>query len=243
MLSLMAKAVRHPRKVLQRIRGRLIDIFGEKKDVLVYIGLHRARTFHLMFRRYRACYGFEANPEIFHELKKKYSKYPHVHLFNVAVADSNGGVTFNISSNDGQSSSMGNFDSRWDNYRSGKVRITKTIKVPSINLLSFCRRYAIEYIDDYVSDIQGMDLQVLKTMRPFIEERRIGTIICETTKDGRRNIYADLPDNTESGFRELLQEKYELVAKGWGVSPDGITIAKKIPEDSWEMDSKWQART
>ena len=241
MFSLVAKAVRNPRRALRRICSMAGNILGRKKGVLIYIGLHKGRTFQQIFRQYRACYGFEANPEVFRELEEEYREYPHVHLFNVAVADFDGEVTFNISSNDGASSSIGNFDDNWEGYRSRLVTMTKTIKVPSINLLSFCRRHRIDYIDDYVSDIQGMDLQVLKTMRPFIERRRIGTITCETTKDGKPNIYMDLPDNTESGFRELLTDNYKLVARGWGRLEEGVF--SDVPEEWWEMDCKWRAKT
>ena len=205
----------------------------------MYIGLHRGNSFGKIFWRYKACYGFEANPELFRELENEYRRFPHVHLFNMVVAESDGEAMFNISSNDGVSSSLGHFNPLWENFRSGSVRMVKTIRVPSINLRSFCEKYGISYIDDYVSDIQGMDLQVLKTMRPFIDERRIGTITCETARDGKRNIYVDLPDNSESGFRELLGGRYELVARGWGILEDGVF--KDVPEEWWEMDCKWRS--
>jgi hypothetical protein len=116
----------------------------------------------------------------------------------------------------------------------------KTIKVPCVNLLGFLRKLNIDYIDDYISDIQGLDLEVLKTLRPMIEARQIGSIKCEVTKDTYRNIYHDLPDNSESGFKKLLEDHYDLVAVGQGLLVDGKF--DNIPEDAWEMDCKWSVK-
>lgn len=240
MLSRSLSAVRNPRELLRYISCRGKDIFGRKKGVLVYIGVHKGYSFSKIFRGYRTCYGFEANPEVFRELEQKFRKYRHVHLQHAAVADFNGEIPFSISNNEGESSSIGSFDEDWENYRSGLIRMVRTIRVPSINLLSYCKDHGIDYIDDYISDIQGMDLQVLKTMRPFIEDGKIGTITCETTKDSRRNIYKDLPDNSENGFRELLNRNYELVARGSGRLKDGVF--SDVPGDWWEMDCKWRVK-
>jgi FkbM family methyltransferase len=228
---------------MQRIVRHLLGLLASlrrKRGVLVYIGLHRGESFDQIFGSYEACYGFEANPELFEALVRKYRGHPRVHLVNAAVDERGGETEFHISSNDGASSSLGHFDDAWANYRKGDVRMVKTIRVRCVNLLDFCRQHGIDRIDDYVSDIQGMDLTVLKTMKPFIDQRRIGTITCEVAKDGRRNIYRDLPDNSASGFAELLEGNYELVAKGWGVLQDNQFV--DVPDSWWEMDCKWRVR-
>ena len=71
------------------------------KGVLLYVGLHKGREFDQIFRSYRECYGFEANPEIFEFLVQKYKDHPSVKLFNYAAAATSGFVTLNISSNNG----------------------------------------------------------------------------------------------------------------------------------------------
>jgi len=168
---------------------------------------------NIKHRGYKSCYGFEPNPERFKKLQRKYSRYPNVHLFNVAAAQYDGEINFNITSNNGASSSVGHFDEEWEKECKGeKIEMIKSITVPCINIYNFCKNNNIDFIDDYMSDIQGMDLEVLKTMKPMIDQRGIGTITCEVTKDGKHNIYSDLPDNTESGFRELLKDNYELIA-------------------------------
>lgn len=209
--------------------------FKNRKGLLIYAGLHEGSSFDGIFTNYERCYGFEANPEIFEKLIVKYKRYPHVHLFNVAVSSHDGKTDFNIS-NMTASSSIGQFDKEFG----GGLTIEKTISVPTVNLYNFLTRHGIDFVDDYISDIQGMDLEVLKTLKPFIQARKIGTITCEVTKNKHRNIYNDLPDNNETGFHDLLHEHYELVATGWGILKDGVFSA--VPDHWWEMDCKWKRR-
>ena len=115
----------------------------------------------------------------------------------------------------------------------------KSVTVPSINLGEFLLERGVQSIDDYYSDIQGMDLTVLSTMRPYIEARQIEAITVETAREDRRNIYRDLPDNSESGFEKLLGNHYRLVAIGYGVLAD---YWFGDIGDAWEMDCKWRRR-
>jgi hypothetical protein len=63
---------------------------------------------------------------------------------------------------------------------------------------------------------------------------------CEVALDAYGNVYKDLPDNSESGFAELLGERYRLVARGYGLLGDGQF--DRIPEKAWEMDCKWRLK-
>jgi FkbM family methyltransferase len=219
----------------------LLHKFSPCQGVLVYAGQHQGDGFEKVFRNYRRCYGFEANPRLFRELAERYGGYSGVKIFNCAVATTNGVVSFNISNNAGCSSSLGMFREDWPNYQSGQVSIVEKIEVPSINLMDFFIRNGIDRIDEYISDIQGMDLAVLKTLEPLIVRGRIGAVTCEVAKDERGNIYEGLPDNSESGFSALLDSNYRLVAKGWGILADGQF--DEVPADWWEMDCKWRVRS
>lgn len=243
MLKQIKRAVRKPGKAFRYLRIAARQRIGRKKGVLVYIGADPQGEFNIVYPGYKSCYCFEANPERYEILKRKFSRFENVKIFNYAVSDYDGEIEFNISSNDnGDSSSIGNFNKEWlKTQEPDEIRMNRRIKIPCINLLNFCRENNIDYIDDYISDIQGMDLQVLKTLRPMIENKRIGSIVCEVTKDEYGNIYEDLPDNSESGFHELLNDHYELVAKGLGILVDDKFDA--IPEERWEMDCKWIAKT
>lgn len=238
-LNKLFKALQNPAKAYRFLKFMFKHNYGKKKNVLFIIGLEEDGVFSLMYKGYQKCYCFEANPERFKQIHKRYSHFPHIELHNVAIADYNGEITFNISNNNnGASSSVGTFKEEWqEKYDDQPITMVKSITVPCINLYDFCIKNNINYIDDYLSDIQGMDLTVLKTMKPMIDSRSIGSITCEVTKDKYGNIYKNLAPNTESEFNKLLGNNYRLVAKGWGVLEDGRF--EKNDEEMWEMDCKW----
>ncbi len=242
MIDKLIKAIKNPMKAFRFLEFYFYHTFKKREGTLVIIGLESGGVFSLMNQAYEKCYAFEANPDRFIKLEKKYGNDQRIKLFNMAVAQYDGEITFNISSNNnGASSSVGNFDENWqEEYEGEKIKMVKSITVPCINLYNFCLKNNISFIDDYVSDIQGMDLEVLKTMKPMIDKKQIGSITCEVTKNGKKNIYKDLPDNSENGFAELLNKNYKLVAKGWGVLKDNRF--ETIPDTAWEMDCKWKLR-
>jgi FkbM family methyltransferase len=242
MINKIFAGLKNPKKVWRYFIFILYYIFRKKRGALFIIGLESGGVFRWMYRGYEKCYCFEANPERFKKLQKKYSKYEHINLFNVAIAQYDGEITFNISSNNnGASSSIGSFKKEWQQqYQKQKIEMVKSITVPCLNLYNFCIKNNIGFIDDYVSDIQGMDLEVLKTMKPMIDNNMIDTISCEVTKNDRQNIYYDLPDNSENGFASLLSDNYDLIAKGWGILKNNKI--DKIPDDVWEMDCRWRVK-
>lgn len=239
MIIKILRAFTKPRKAWRALAYFIHFFLRKPQGILFFVGMDPNGVFRLMHQGYKECYGFEANPERFEKLKKKFGKNPHIHLIHAAVAQYNGEIELNISSNNnGASSSLGKFKKNWNGtIRGRKIEMVKSVIVPCINLHDFCRENNISYITDYLSDIQGMDLEVLKTLKPMITSKSIGTITCEVAKNERKNIYSGLPDNSENGFRELLEPGYTLVAKGWSILRDGRF--DKIPEDAWEMDCKW----
>lgn len=237
----LSKALKNPIKASFYIWIAIKKRVSKKKDVLLIIGADPNGELAILNPGYKNCYVFEANPERYKKLFKKYHNCENINIYNFAVTDYDGEIELNISSNNqGASSSVGNFKDSWINEQSeSEIKMVKSVTVPCINLFNFCKKNAIEYIDDYISDIQGLDLHVLKTMRPMIKEKKIASIKCEVTKDQFGNVY-DLPDNSETGFMNLLSDNYELVAKGYGLLLD--YKFEKIPEEAWEMDCKWKLR-
>lgn len=239
MLKKLGKAIRNPTKAVRYFSFFLRHVFMKKKNVLVFIGMESNGMFGLMYRGYKKCYCFEANPDRFKSIKKKYGNQSNIVLNNVAVSSYDGEVVFNVSNNNnGASSSIGKFKEEWNvTHEGGAIKMVRQIKVPCINLMNYLKKEGISTIDDYVSDIQGMDLEVLRTLEPWIRERRIGTITCEVAKDEKENIYADLPPNNFKAFCELLKDDYRLTARGWGVLRDGKI--EDVDQEAWEMDCKW----
>lgn len=242
MLSKLAKAIIKPTKLLRYTKAALKMRITKKKDVLLMAGLDPDGELNIIHAGYKQCYCFEANPERYKKLKNKFRTYPNVKIYNAAAAEKDGEISFNISSNSGgASSSAGNFKEEWKQTQTiNNIRMIRSITVPSVNLYNFCKTNNIEHIDDYISDIQGMDFQVLKTLKPMIDKKKIGSIRCEVTKNEFGNVYHDLPDNSFDSFQMLLTHNYELTAVGSGLLTDGQF--DKIPAGTWEMDCKWQLK-
>lgn len=238
----IVSAVRNPRRT-KRILSLWIDSAFNKKGVLFFVGMDPDGEFKYLHRGYRHCYIFEANPKRFMSIVSRYQKYSHIHLYNMAAATQhNGEVVLNISSNNnGASSSLGDFNKGWKHrYRGEPVQMVDSVTVKSVNLGDFCEQHNINYIDDYVSDIQGMDLCALETLKPMIDTNCIGSIRCEVARNDKGSVYSGLPDNSEAGFARLLDSNYELVARGYGILEPGHD--EVISSEQWEMDCLWRGR-
>ena len=83
------------------------------KGIMIYVGLNKGYTFEEICYKYELAIGYEANPEIFIKLKKKFDNYKNVMIFNLAASDKNSKSTFYISNNkDMVSSSLSKFSKK-----------------------------------------------------------------------------------------------------------------------------------
>ena len=48
----------------------------------------------------------------------------------------------------------------------------REIEIDTINLAEYLSDQGVDYIDFYLSDAQGSDLNILKTMQSYIDEKR-----------------------------------------------------------------------
>lgn len=188
-----------------------------------------------------AIYAFEADPNSVAILRENFKGAKNVVITHAAVCEQDGPVVFNIASNGSGSSSLGSFSPDWIANRTDDLRMTHQITVPGINLARWLMAAGVKHIDLYVSDLQGMDLSVLSTLdQTFIKPGKISAIQCETTKDGKTNIYEGLGSNEFKDIGALLDPYYEHVASGWGE----LEMGKFIPvdDDWWEFDTLWLSR-
>ncbi len=104
----------------------------------------------------------------------------------------------------------------------------KTIKVPAIHLGNFIDRMNFKDIDLLVTDLQGLDLTVLKTVEKQIRNKLFHQIICEVELDDFPMSYHNLY-NKEAGFKELLDNYYEEI--------------DRLGEEHWEIrDIRWKRK-
>ena len=119
----------------------------------------------------------------------------------------------------------------------------EVIEVPVRNQYEFLvtERSDIVGIDHYVSDLQGFDLLVLKTMAPFINARLISNIQAETYNDRAPDTYKDV-DNNLSSFRDYLSRNYNLVKIFGDYDPETKQFEEftdPVREDLKEFDCLW----
>lgn len=182
-----------------------------RPKILVYCGLNRCGSFDRLVRKFDVAYGFEAIPELAEQARKRYESRDSVHIIHGAVGKESSPVHFFIHDDDA-ASSLGQLGDEYRQATSNDIHVEREIIVPGINLLSFLKSRGVEWIDLYVSDIQGMDFYVLKTLVSYIKQRRIKRIMCETEMDSHEyQAYKGLPSNRQSDFEALLGDRYKAI--------------------------------
>ncbi len=188
----------------------VFQLFNKPSGILVYVGVNTGESLVKIFYRYKKVYAFEANPVLADLLTKRFSvnTKTSVSIINCAVGEKDGLLDFNIydKTNNFANSSLAKLDKRSE---------IKKIQVRTINLRNFLISNEINFIEHYISDIEGFDLTVLTTLKEYIDQRKIGKIQCEVVVDGIENPYLNI-ENYEGLFDKLLDQKYEKVASGWG---------------------------
>ena len=215
----------------------------EYKKILVYSGISDGYGVMnvLNTNKFTHVYLFEANPDSIKKINPKF-RHPNIHIIWAACVSKvpeSGMVDFNIASNDGGSSSIGEFNPEWCHAKSGEIKMVKKIQVPAINLYNWCLMNQIDYIDTYISDIQGADYMVLETLKPMIEKKLIGRIQCETAKDNRLGNLYKLQSNELKTFRSLLEPYYKISSTGWVCGILNENSLNSVPEDWDEFDCLW----
>lgn len=205
---------------------------------LVYVGANVGSSLSGMVHKYDKVYAFEPDPEMFEALKTNLSKYSWVTLVNAACAEDNGKIKFYITPN--RVSSSVSIVSTLTHPEDHPQRNYTEIEVNTINLLDFLKENEVEHIDYYLSDAQGSDLAILKTIKEFVDDKKISELYIETHGDGKY-LYDEL-NNQFKEFKKILSENYEFVHASLGRLYGKIVSEKEIPEDEYEWDSYWRLK-
>lgn len=210
---------------------------------LIYVGAHHGNSLSNFVNDYERIFAFEANPYFCNILKQRFISNSNVKIINAAVCENhNSFITFNISKNNGDSSSILLPNKENELYTS--IKTSEQLTVPTVNLLNFCQENDISKIDAYISDLQGYDFIVLKTLKSLIDKNMVLSIQCEVEKNDKPSIYINdnlENQNKEKNFDAFLGEKYTKVSTGWGVLTEGQF--NEVPENWCEFDVQWKLKT
>ena len=158
--------------LLRRLRGRRL---ATRLQVLCVIGAHRfqeARLIDRIFPNLRRIYLFEPLAEPLAELRALAVQDQRIRVFPVAISDRDGSARFNVTSNDGESSSLLAFGSHGDLFP--EVRVAETIEVPTRRLDSVIAEHGLESPDLLLVDVQGAEYQVLSALpAPLLDRVRL----------------------------------------------------------------------
>jgi FkbM family methyltransferase len=119
-----------------------------------------------VFPSLRHIYLFEPQAGPLAALDRLASLDSRIKVFPVAVSDSDGVATFNVASNDGESSSLLHLGSHRELFP--HVTMNRSIEVPTRRLDSVLVEHGLEAPDVMIIDVQGAEYMVLKSFTPAV---------------------------------------------------------------------------
>jgi FkbM family methyltransferase len=156
-------------ELLRALRGRRL---AQELEVLCVIGAHRLDELPLIDRLFpalRHIYLFEPQAGPLAALNALAARDSRIKVFPCAVSDADGVATFNVASNDGESSSLLNLGSHRELFP--EVTMQTTIQVPTRRLDSVLAEHGLAAPDLMIIDVQGAEYLVLKSFPPSVLER------------------------------------------------------------------------
>lgn len=200
--------------------------------VLVYIGTNEGDGLVEYIDLYDKVYAFEPDPEIFKKLTDRFSNKTHCTFINAACADTDDIKNLYVTENRHSTSlsELSKFSLEYG-FSGGKPSID-VIKVKTIVLSNFLKENNVDYIDTLITDCQGSDLSILKTVKEYIDNKKISEIFCET--HGNNVELYDGLSNQFDDFKSLLSDNYYI--KDFYL--DGKLVSKDS-EPFVEWDTHW----
>jgi FkbM family methyltransferase len=157
-------------------------------------------------------WAFEPTPKLAADLIEKTKDLPNYHVVQKAVSDVAGQATFYIAGSDGCDwgcSSLNHFNDNLDQTWPGRTdfRVTDQVNVEVIRLDSFVEELGLTRIDHLHVDVQGKDLEVLKSLGDKLSIVASGVIEMASSEEvklykDQKYVLADaIKFLNENGFR------------------------------------------
>jgi FkbM family methyltransferase len=112
-------------------------------------------------------HSFEPVPDIFEKLSRNTANLPKVHLYNTALSNSAGTLTFHFYPNSPLFNSI-------YNHPSGREVVS--VQCPALPGSDFCEQHNISNIDFLKIDVEGAEHLVLEGFREMIQNKKIRAI-------------------------------------------------------------------
>ena len=204
-------------------------------STLVYVGANEGNSLWGIFDKFDKVYAFEPNPEVYNILRRRFKQFEWVTLINAACSTEDGETDLYVTPNLVSSSLS---DVNTEKY--GGDAASRKVTVKTLNLNNYLKEECVDVIDLYYSDCQGSDLLILKTIKEYIDNKKIEQLYIETHGDGVE-LYKGL-DNQFSGFKKVLSDNYKFEHASLGRLNGAIKLESEIPDDELEWDSLWSVK-
>lgn len=188
MLKTLGKEIAHRCGFqIKRLRGAwglnpwtdLLQINGaERVQVVFDVGANEGQTTQELARFFpdSVIYAFEPHPEAFSKLQTRASQLRNVKPMAVAVGERVGTATLRIGS-DSKISSLAS-DAPYHSRVLGHANWTE-LEVPVTTVDAVAKEQQLTRIDLLKTDVEGLDLEVLKGAAELLAQRRVHFIYCE----------------------------------------------------------------
>ncbi len=214
------------------------------KRTLVYLGCNEGRGVDRLLQRYSfdTVLLVEGDPISFSVLKDRFGENPNITLVNSCLVPEAGvsSIEFYRTGNFVSSSILALPD---DGSAKAYGGLREVVNLPAAFLPEILDNSKIDVVNFLVSDLQGADFLILKSLRRYLMEGRIHEIFIETHK--RDNILYKGSRNSFREHRELLKEMYKVNyfshdGKILGTAED---LVEFFAEDAYEeVDVHWSLR-
>ena len=153
-----------PQLIKENIKLDYVKSILDSNGIL-HVGGHRGSEAPIYYWLGKDVIWIEANPTIYEDLKVNIYNFPNQKAYNYLLSDKdNQKLKFNISSNDGASSSIFDFGHHHLKYGNREFKMVDEIILNSRTLKSTIddEKIKIENFNFWVLDVQGAELLVLK---------------------------------------------------------------------------------
>tara|TARA_B100001063_G_scaffold72504_1_gene66769 strand:+ start:1720 stop:2424 length:705 start_codon:yes stop_codon:yes gene_type:complete len=153
----------------QKPNIKLLKALDESNGIL-HMGGHRGMEAAVYDWLHKKTIWIEANPKIFYDLENNISIYVNQKAYNILLYETdNEEISFNISNNDGASSSIYEFG---DKSFNDNLKMINSIKLKTKKIDSFFFQESLKPrdYDFWVMDIQGAELPVLKGAKKSLQD-------------------------------------------------------------------------
>lgn len=218
------------------------DIFFSNQKKLIHtnneptifdVGAYKGETvlaYNNLFNSSCKIYAFEPFIEVFQELENRTADYNNINIYNYALGNRKGSVTFHVNNFHATNSILPTDIRANKTWKEGLMETQEKIEIPMLAIDDFVKENNIDVIDILKLDTQGSEHLVLEGAKNSISKGMIKLICAEIivmpTYEGQKDLHEILEMYNNLGF-QLYDLSKSYTPNGRLRFLDGIFIYEK----------------